>query len=313
VLVSILIPCFNAERWLAGAVESALSQTWPDKEVIVVDDGSTDGSAAIAQRFGSRIRFEVQAHAGANVARNRLLELAQGKWVQYLDADDYLLRDKVESQARFLGTARDVDVVYGPATLELWSGEAVDRSLTPIPEPRDPWLLLVRWQLPQTGAPLWRKQAILDAGGWTPDQPCAQEHELYLRLLMHQKRFVYHPTNGAVYRYWTTATISRRNSAETRRRRLEVLHRAEEHLRTTGALTPERAAAINATRFGDARMAWAENRDEAHAILASIARSDATFTPRGPAAPPRYRMLYQLLGFDGAERVAALFRARSRA
>jgi len=311
VLISILIPCFNAERWIGGAIESALAQSWPDKEVVVVDDGSTDGSAAVVQGFGSRIRFETQPHSGANPARNRLLELARAEWVQYLDADDYLMPDKVAPQARALETAGDVDVLYGPATLELWSEQRVDRSITAVPEPHDPWLLLVRWQLPQTGAPLWRKQAILDAGGWTPDQPCAQEHELYLRLLMHQKRFAYHPTNGAVYRYWTTATISRRNGAETRTRRLEVLQRAEDHLRQIGALTRERADAINATRFGVARMAWLEDRDEAHAIVAAIEQSDSSFVPTGPAAPRHYRMLYQLLGFDGAERVAAVFRARS--
>lgn len=308
-LVSILIPCFNAERWLHDAIASALAQSWRDTEVVVVDDGSTDGSAAVARQFGSRIRFEGRAHAGANAARNRLLELARADWVQYLDADDYLLPDKIASQAEWLRQTPGVDVVYGPATLELWSDGAVERRLTPVPEPRDPWLLLARWQLPQTGAPLWRKQAIIDAGWWAPQQPCVQEHELYLRLLMHGKRFAYHAANGAVYRYWTTATVSRRNSAETRRRRLDVLQRAEDHLRQIGELTRERREAINVTRFGDARMAWSENRDEAHAIMKLIAQSDPAFTPIGPAAPRRYRLLYRLLGFDGAQRVAAALRA----
>ena len=312
-LVSILIPCFNGERWLGEAIDSALAQSWPDTEVVVVDDGSTDGSAGVARRFGSRIRFEARSHGGANAARNELLRLARAEWVQYLDADDYLLPDKIASQARFLETDPDVDVVYGPATLELWSEGKVERSITPVPEPRDPWLLLVRWHLPQTGAPLWRKQAIVDAGGWTPDQPCAQEHELYLRLLMHGKRFAYHPSNGAVYRYWTTATVSRRNSAETRLRRLEVLQRAEDHLRQAGKLTRERLDAINVTRFGAARMAWGEDPAEAHAIVATITKSDPGFIPIGPAAPGRYRVLYRLLGFDGAERVAAMLRTGFRA
>ena len=312
-LVSILIPCFNGERWLGDAIDSALAQSWPHTEVVVVDDGSTDGSPDVARRFGSRIRFDARPHGGANVARNRLLQLARAEWLQYLDADDYLLPDKIESQVHFLETAPDVDVVYGPATLELWSDGKVERSITPVPEPRDPWLLLARWYLPQTGAPLWRKRAIIDAGGWTPDQPCAQEHELYLRLLMHGKRFAYHPSNGAVYRYWTTATVSRRNSAETRLRRLEVLQRAEDHLRESGELTRERLDAINITRFEAARMTWADDRDQAHAIVAAIAKSDPTFQPIGPAAPGRYRVLYRLLGFDGAERLAAALRTGFRA
>jgi len=308
VLISILIPCFNAERWIAGAIDSALAQTWPHKEVIVVDDGSTDGSVEIIRSYGDRIRWEARAHAGANPTRNRLLELASGEWLQYLDADDYLLPEKVEKYARSLNDRDDTDILYGPATLELWSGGSVHREITPIPEPRDPWILLVRWYLPQTGAPLWRKQAIVDVGGWKPDQPCAQEHELYLRLLIGGKRFTYQPENGAVYRYWGTSTISRRDNPETRRRRLEVLDRAEEFLRTTNALSAERLHAINVTRFSTARLAWHDDRDEARAIMSAVSKSEPGFVPSGPAAPPRYQFLYRWLGFDASEQLAHWFR-----
>src|SRR5206468_2833779 len=101
-LVSILIPCYNAERWIAQAIDSALAQTWPAKEVIVIDDGSTDGSLEIIKSFGDRIRWETGPNRGGNVARNRLLELSLGEWLQYLDADDYLLDDKVGKQIEFL-------------------------------------------------------------------------------------------------------------------------------------------------------------------------------------------------------------------
>src|SRR5580704_15422021 len=101
-LVSILIPCYNAERWVAQAIESALAQTWPEKEVIVVDDGSTDGSLGIIKQFEARIRWETGPNRGGNNTRNRLLELARGEWLQYLDADDYLLPDKVGRQMKFL-------------------------------------------------------------------------------------------------------------------------------------------------------------------------------------------------------------------
>src|SRR6266487_4648219 len=93
-LVSVLIPCFNAEKWVGQAISSALAQTWSNKEVLVVDDGSTDGSLEIIRSFGASIRFESGRNRGANVARNRLLELAKGEWLQYLDADDYLLKTK---------------------------------------------------------------------------------------------------------------------------------------------------------------------------------------------------------------------------
>src|SRR5947208_2592225 len=104
-LVSILIPCYNAERWIAQAIESALAQTWPEKEVVVVDDGSTDGSLDVIKQFDGRIRWETGPNRGGNMARNRLRELAGGDWLQYLDADDYLLPDKIDDQMRFLAKA----------------------------------------------------------------------------------------------------------------------------------------------------------------------------------------------------------------
>src|SRR4029077_11072398 len=141
-LVSILIPCFNAERWVAQAIESALGQTWPEKEVIVVDDGSTDAGLTIIKAFGDRIRWVTGPNRGGNVARNRLLELARGEWLQYLDADDYLLPEKIGRQFREFDPAA-CDVAYSPVILlhceadrEPWE------EFREIPEPRDLWVNL---------------------------------------------------------------------------------------------------------------------------------------------------------------------------
>lgn len=312
-LVSILIPCFNAERWIGQAIDSALSQSWADTETIVVDDGSTDGSLDVIRSFGSRIRWETGPHRGGNPARNRLLELAKGPWVQYLDADDYLMTEKIAAQVDFLRGHGDVDMVYGPVTLEHWTDHETHRGLLPIPEPHDPWVLLARWYLPQTGSPLWRKQAIEDVGGWKPNQPRCQEHELYLRLLMRGKRMVYCPTNGAVYRQWSEETLWKRDRAQTRRQHLEIIGRAEEFLKGRGELTPERLWAINQGRFECARSAWQVNRDEARRIVGDIHRSQPDFVPAGEAAPPEYRLLYRWLGFGATETVAGWRRRFVRA
>src|SRR5262249_14529305 len=160
------------------------AQTWFEKEVIVVDDGSTDRSLNIIRQFDSRIRWETGPNRGGNAARDRLLELACGDLGQYLDADGYLLTDKIAPQMPFVRTHPGVDVVVGPVTLEYWSEQSTRRKLIPLPEPHDLWILLASWQLPQTGAALWNRQAIFDVGGWMRNQPCCQEHELYLRMLM---------------------------------------------------------------------------------------------------------------------------------
>ena len=102
-LVSILIPCYNSEKWLAETLNSALSQTWQHTEIILVDDGSTDDSLLIAKRFASsKVKVISQENQGASVARNYALKEAQGDFIQYLDADDLLAPNKIESQMKLI-------------------------------------------------------------------------------------------------------------------------------------------------------------------------------------------------------------------
>lgn len=307
-LISILIPCLNAEHWVAQAIESALTQTWPEKEVIVVDDGSTDGSLNEIRKFDSRIRWETGPNRGGNVARNRLLELAQGEWLQYLDADDYLVPDKLSRQMDFLARCSKTDIMFGPVTLEYWSEVAQHRVLQPIPLPHDPWVLLARWYLPQTGSPIWRRTALELVGGWEPTLPCCQEHELYLRMLMNGMRFTYCPCTGSVYRQWSKDTVCTRDVREVHRQRLRILQRAENYLSERNELTPARRWAINQGRFETARIAWQYDRDYAVEIMTAVGRSDPGFMPFGDAAPKQYVLAYKMLGFGGAEKMAALKR-----
>ena len=304
-LVSILIPCFNAQQWIGQAIESALAQDWRHKEVIVVDDGSTDGSSGIIEQFRGRIHWERQDNRGSNPTRNRLMTMASGAWLQYLDADDYLLPHKIRRQAEWLTANDGVDVVFGPVTLEHVQNGRAYREVLPIPQPHDPWVLLARWYLPQTGAPLWRKSAIEDVGGWAPSQPACQEHELYLRLLMSGKRFQYLDDTGSVYRQWSEQTLWKANKSRTRSRRLDIVNRVEDYLDERGELTPERRWAINQSRFELARMAWESEPNEAKRIVQRIKRSDSGFVPSGDAAPPSYQFLFPLLGFPMLERLAA--------
>lgn len=102
-LVSIIIPVYNAEHWLAESIESALRQTHEQKEVIVVDDGSTDNSFAIAEQFEKDGVIVIrQPNAGAAVARNTGMALAKGEFFQFLDAGDLLSEDKIQKQVKVL-------------------------------------------------------------------------------------------------------------------------------------------------------------------------------------------------------------------
>lgn len=103
-LVSILIPAFNAEEWIAESIRSATAQTWQRKEIIVVDDGSTDRTLALARQFESdSVRVVAQGHEGAAAARNKAFSLSHGEYIQWLDADDLLGPGKIAMQIGALG------------------------------------------------------------------------------------------------------------------------------------------------------------------------------------------------------------------
>jgi len=98
-LVSILIPAYSAERWIADTIRSALEQTWPNKEIVIVDDGSRDRTFSIAREFASeRVSVVSQENQGAAAARNKAFSLSQGDYIQWLDADDLLAPDKIANQ-----------------------------------------------------------------------------------------------------------------------------------------------------------------------------------------------------------------------
>ena len=98
-LVSILIPAYNAEEWIADTIQSALGQTWPRKEIVIVDDGSTDETLSVARQFASKeVIVVTQANQGAAAARNKAFSLCQGDYIQWLDADDLLAPGKINRQ-----------------------------------------------------------------------------------------------------------------------------------------------------------------------------------------------------------------------
>lgn len=110
--ISVVIPAFNAERWIRDAIQSVLGQTEPPLECIVVDDGSTDRTGDEVRRFGGRVRLIRQSNAGVSAARNTGVEVAQADLVAFLDADDVWLPGKLAAQRRLFLTRPELGLVY---------------------------------------------------------------------------------------------------------------------------------------------------------------------------------------------------------
>ena len=112
-LVSTIIPVFNAERYLTEALESVVNQTWEAHEIILVDDGSTDSTARIANQFGTRLAYAHQPNKGTAAARNRGVEMAAGEYFAFLDADDVWTGDKLTVQIAAFCADPELDIVFG--------------------------------------------------------------------------------------------------------------------------------------------------------------------------------------------------------
>ena len=124
-LVSIVIPVFNGERFLRAAVESALAQNYAPVEVIIVDDGSTDGTAAVARSLPETVRYLRQTNQGPAAARNRGIKHAQGSLIAFADADDLWPARKLELQLPYLITDAAVEIVMGRVQ-QVLSSQAVN-------------------------------------------------------------------------------------------------------------------------------------------------------------------------------------------
>jgi glycosyltransferase involved in cell wall biosynthesis len=205
-LVSILIPAFNAERWIRPALQSALGQTWPRKEVIVVDDGSTDETLAIARQFEcDGVCVATQENQGAAATRNRALSLSRGDYIQWLDSDDILAPDKIASQMRVAGGCGS------PRTLlsSSW-GRFLHRYYRAEFTPTDLWCDLspVEWLLRrmkqnlymQTATWLVSRELTEAAGPWDTRLLADDDCEYFCRVLLESDGTRFVPEAKVYYR-----------------------------------------------------------------------------------------------------------------
>ena len=173
-LVSIIITNYNYGRFLGEAIESALAQTWQNREILFIDDGSTDDSVEVARRYP--ITLFTQKNSGVCIARNNALSVARGEYVSFLDADDRLAPTAIEHMlARLRDTPPDVGYIYGQMQ---YFGVKTGLFAS---QPFDPRKLAKANFICATT--LLRKQIIIDAGGYDDGfRMLREDWELYLRL-----------------------------------------------------------------------------------------------------------------------------------
>lgn len=184
-IVSVLMPVYNAERYLREAVESIFAQTFRDFEFVIINDGSTDGSLGVLEHYAkldNRIKLVSRAHTGLVGALNEGLQLSRGEFIARMDADDVSLPGRLLSQIRYLSSNRDVVCLSGDYELM----DAKGRSLTVIHLPKDEQeiarIALAGHPPLCHGCAMIRRNALVEIGGYDSRFWPAEDMDLYLRL-----------------------------------------------------------------------------------------------------------------------------------
>lgn len=232
--ISVVVPCYNAERFVVAALQSVLAQGETSLEVIVVDDGSRDGSVAAIRNARLPVTVVEQANAGVASARNAGIARARGQWVAFIDADDIWLHGKLAAQRQLLAANRGARMCYtawqtwpsldpepSPATMAKLQQQAHDRSRW---AGASGWIYgeLLQDCVVWTSTVLVQRSLLEESGGFDPDLRIGEDYDLWLRL-SRLTPILRVPEPMALYRLHPTSTT---RSTPVRNFRGEVIERA---------------------------------------------------------------------------------------
>lgn len=209
--VSVIIPTYNASMHIRHTLETVLHPTYRDFEVIVVDDGSTDDTVDILKTYGDCIRWAVQKHQGQAYAINRAIGMAKGEYLAYFDADDLMMPEKLEVQARYLDEHPEADLVY---TSDTYLTPSMQRRLRRVSNPLDCFYLLQYCFILRIA--VMHRRACLDKVGMFKEEITgADDWDMWIRM-----------SEQCEMRYIDQILSTRRiHDANTSRTRVKPLHR----------------------------------------------------------------------------------------
>ncbi len=303
-LVSVIVPCFNAARWIRETLASVRAQTGVSLQVIVVDDGSTDATAEIVAREFPRVELVQTTNQGASAARNRGLAAARGDVIQFLDADDVLLPRKIETQ---LGALREknADVVYGDWQYLMPQREGTFRPAQTVARAMDaePELALFTGFWSPLCVYLFTRAVVDKTGGFNPALPLLEDARFVFDCARHGARFEYVPGVVAHYRLHA-AQISRRDPREFARERFGLAREVHQAWKQAGMTAPRRAALLQV--YGNvARSAFELDRATFDAAYRELLALDPAYIPPGPRG---LKFVSRWVGYPRAEQFALHYR-----
>jgi len=306
-LVSILIPAYNAERWIAQTVRSALAQTWPRTEIILVDDGSRDETVSIARQFASKnLSIVTEDNQGGSAARNRAFRLCQGDFIQWLDADDLLSPDKIARQMEAAVKAADKRILSScPWGYFMYRPHRAWFNRTPLWADLAPLEWLVRkWENKAHMNPatwLVSRELTEAAGPWDTRLIYCEDGEYFCRVILASNGIRFVPEATVFYRTRTSSSASYMGRS-TRKMASHLLSTQLEmsYLRAFDDNDRIRAACLKSLQtwlinFYPEQPAFVRQSQQLAAMLGGRLEI--------PKLPWKYRWIQKLFGFSAAKRV----------
>ncbi|MEA5566120.1 glycosyltransferase family 2 protein [Anabaena sp. UHCC 0399] len=305
-LISIIIPSYNAAPWIEETLKSALAQTWKNKEIIVVDDGSTDNSLQIAKKFISLgVKVISQNNRGASAARNRGFQESQGDFIQYLDADDLLAPDKIEKQLEILNSPNNLQYIasgewarfYQNPQEALFLAQSIWQDMSPVD------LLVEAWEnhlMMHPAAWLVPRKIAEKAGLWNESLSLNDDGEYFCRVLLASQGVKFCQGAKSYYRSGNSNSLSGSKSSRAWESAFSTLE-----LGTSNLLAKEdsrRTRHVCATVFQrfiyEVYPDVPELRKEAEAKVQQFGGSDIK-----PMGGPMFKLLSTFLGWKLAKKV----------
>jgi glycosyltransferase involved in cell wall biosynthesis len=309
-LVSVIVPCHNQERFLPACLESVTDQEYRPLEIIIVDDGSFDGTRRIindfqtTQREGIVVKYIYQSKQGAQHARNEGLRISKGEFIQFLDSDDILCREKLVEQVMVFEDNSEIDVVYGDAQYLININPGIARKGQVISKGSSEDIIasLLAGAWVPSFSYLSRRSAIQRCGPWDETIKMLQDTEYFLRMAIQGCRFRYKAGINGYYRKYSLNATSEQSASIRGRTWQRILAQAEHWLKTQGEFNEQRALAIVECHRRIARQVYQTDMECFKNSLDDVVRLCPKFLPE----KRRARLISAIIGFHNYERVAAL-------
>lgn len=308
-LVSVCMPVYNAEKYLPQALDSVLSQSYQNIEIICVNDGSSDSSLEILKRYRDHVQIVESSNHGAPHARNVAFEKSKGDVIQFSDADNMLDVSKIERQLDIM-TASGVDLVFCNKRVIKGEKPAVDlSSLEPL-RGLDPFLYCLRHNLPggraaiDTDVPLHRRTILQKIGGFRLGVVRGQDKDLALRLAAAGAKFEYLDEVLVTYRDHEGPRIS--NQAKSSRFHVDYFIAMIEVLCNNDLydLTPSRRQELSIVLSRFSKVAYRNDNKEAARSGFDVAAELSHYSD--PQQGALYSFLQKTLGYESVERLREL-------